>query len=89
MTACYTQGMTVRKVLRLTHETAVVGTRVRVADSDSLYRGYVGTVVSQEPMRLTCLDDYRRRLLREGLGVLVETDRGELFVVQASLLERE
>lgn len=73
---------------RLTRSTARPGTPVRVADPDSMYRGMTGTVVTPDARRLAALDDYNKRFLRGEGAVLVETQRGELFVIHARALER-
>jgi hypothetical protein len=73
---------------RLTRSTARPGTPVRVAGSDSMYRGMTGTVVEPDARRLAALDDHNKRFLKGEGTVLVETQRGELFVVHARALER-
>lgn len=74
---------------RLTRSTARPGTAVRVADSNSMYRGWTGTVVTPDARRLAALSNYERQyLLRGGSTVLIERPNGELFVQQAHTLER-
>jgi hypothetical protein len=73
---------------QLTRSTARPGTPVRVADPDSMYRGMTGTVVEPRVDRVARLDDYSKRFLRGEGTVLVETQRGELFVIHARALER-
>jgi hypothetical protein len=72
---------------RLTRVSALPGTRVRVAENDSMYRGLEGTIVTPDPSRVVQLGNHERRLLRKG-AVLVERYTGELFVVPVSHLER-
>jgi len=72
---------------RLTRASATPGTRVRVADNGSMYRGWVGTIVPSSSNRTVHLGNHERRLLHEG-ALLVEQDNGSLFVVHPSQVER-
>jgi hypothetical protein len=72
---------------RLTQSTARPGTRVIVAQSQSMYRGEAGTLVTPDARRTAVLSGFERRFLKDG-AVLVEKDNGRLFVVPAHSLER-
>lgn len=63
------------------------GTRVSVIDSDSMYRGWIGTVVQPDVSRTARLDRHNQQLLSQG-AILVEGDNGKLFVVPALALTR-
>jgi hypothetical protein len=61
---------------------------VRVADPGSMYRGLTGMIVEPDAVHVAGLDAYSRRFLRGDGTVLVQTPRGELFVIHARSLER-
>jgi hypothetical protein len=70
----------VRHHARLSRATAKPGISVRVADSNSMYRGWSGTIVERNARRMASLDAFNQRLVRDG-AILVERPNGELFVI--------